>query len=165
MSGPQKSKKKPTGDYSVGYCKPPASAKWKPGKSANPSGRPKKLPSPYELFEEQAYKLVNGKVGGKPVQLPMLSFGAIATLRKAADGNVRAFEAAFKVAASAHAEAIRAAAAIATEEKAFSKPREFSWDKEKEELFQELAAVVAEVSKDGVDGISTAPVSSSGEDA
>ncbi len=34
-------KKKPTGDYDVGYCSPPKAHQFKPGQSGNRKGRPK----------------------------------------------------------------------------------------------------------------------------
>jgi|GEM_PF-1146011 len=35
------SRKKPTGDYSIGYCRPPESGRFQKGKTGNPAGRPK----------------------------------------------------------------------------------------------------------------------------
>ena len=35
-------KKRPTGDYEVGYCRPPKSGQIKKGERRNPKGRPKK---------------------------------------------------------------------------------------------------------------------------
>jgi uncharacterized protein DUF5681 len=37
---------RPTGDYEVGYGKPPVASRFKPGQSGNPSGGRKRLPAP-----------------------------------------------------------------------------------------------------------------------
>lgn len=34
-----KRKKQPTGNYPVGFCRPPVSSRWLPGQSGNPKGR------------------------------------------------------------------------------------------------------------------------------
>lgn len=38
----QRPKQQPTGDYEVGYCRPPEEHRFPPGTSGNPKGRPKK---------------------------------------------------------------------------------------------------------------------------
>ena len=59
------SKKKPTGNYPIGYAKPPAHGRWKPGQSGNPKGRPALSGDPAEnahkLFNEQIVVPLNGK--------------------------------------------------------------------------------------------------------
>jgi hypothetical protein len=42
--------KRESGNYEVGYGKPPRDRRFKPGQSGNPRGRPKKCPSLLELF-------------------------------------------------------------------------------------------------------------------
>jgi len=37
----QPNRKKPTGEYEIGYCRPPAASQWMPGMSGNPRGRKK----------------------------------------------------------------------------------------------------------------------------
>ena len=61
----QKPKKKPKGDYEVGYARPPAEHQWPPGRSGNPSGRPAGRPSIDELLLEEAARLVKFKIGDK----------------------------------------------------------------------------------------------------
>jgi hypothetical protein len=56
-------KKKPTGNYAVGYAKPPKSGRFAPGQSGNPNGRPKGRPSPSELFLEEIARIVQVKIG------------------------------------------------------------------------------------------------------
>ncbi|MGY4234723.1 hypothetical protein ACVIIW_003670 [Bradyrhizobium sp. USDA 4449] len=42
-----------SGDYEVGYGKPPRERRFKPGQSGNPRGRPKKYPTLTELFADE----------------------------------------------------------------------------------------------------------------
>jgi hypothetical protein len=56
-------KKKPTGDYAKGYCRPPQSGKFKPGQSGNPAGKVKGQPSIKQVLLEEAARLVKVKVG------------------------------------------------------------------------------------------------------
>ncbi len=43
--------KSPETDYEIGYCKPPAASRFKPGQSGNPKGRPKKQSSSSNVLE------------------------------------------------------------------------------------------------------------------
>jgi hypothetical protein len=56
-------KKKPTGDYERGYCKPPKSHQFKPGQSGNPAGKPKGQPSLAQVLLEEAARIVKVKIG------------------------------------------------------------------------------------------------------
>jgi Family of unknown function (DUF5681) len=62
---PQKPKKTPKGNYAVGYARTPVGTRFKPGQSANPSGRPRGRPSLDELLLEEAARLIKFKVGDK----------------------------------------------------------------------------------------------------
>lgn len=45
--------KRKSGNYQVGYGKPPRERRFKPGQSGNPRGRPKKCPTLLELFAHE----------------------------------------------------------------------------------------------------------------
>jgi hypothetical protein len=61
----KKPKTAPTGDYPVGYGRPPSATQFQPGQSGNPAGRPRGRPSLDELFLEEAARVVKVKVGDK----------------------------------------------------------------------------------------------------
>jgi hypothetical protein len=51
------------GDYAVGYGKPPAHSRFKPGQSGNPAGRRKGQPSVQDLMLREAARVVKIKTG------------------------------------------------------------------------------------------------------
>lgn len=71
-------------DGKVGYCRPPAEHRFKPGQSGNPRGRPKKQKVPKgqgldlgtqpanQLLMEEAYRLVTLREGERVTQLPAI---------------------------------------------------------------------------------------------
>jgi hypothetical protein len=70
-----------TGEYDVGYGKPPAHSRFKPGNSANPRGRPKgsknKAPTWSQggfdaLIREEAYRSFTMNDNGRPVTMPLM---------------------------------------------------------------------------------------------
>jgi hypothetical protein len=54
---------KPPGQYEVGYGRPPASSRYRPGQSGNPAGRRKGQPTPNEILVKEAARLVKIKRG------------------------------------------------------------------------------------------------------
>ena len=58
-----RSKRRPTGDYRVGYCRPPEGSRFKKGQSGNPNGRRKKETNLVALFEAMMDELVNVQDG------------------------------------------------------------------------------------------------------
>ena len=66
--------------YEVGYGKPPAATRFKPGQSGNPRGRPKgskNIPPPIgantlqDIILKEAYRPITGNDSGKQVTMPM----------------------------------------------------------------------------------------------
>jgi len=49
--------------YEVGYGKPPKSGQFKPGRSGNPKGRPRRQPTTEDLFLKEAARLIGVRVG------------------------------------------------------------------------------------------------------
>lgn len=86
-----------SGDYEVGYGKPPKNHQFKPGKSPNPNGRPKgaknKEPAPDELaqiIEEEGARLMAIKENGKETSMPTARVIIRKMNRQAAGGDTRA---------------------------------------------------------------------------
>jgi hypothetical protein len=86
-----KAKKKPTGDYPIGYGKPPVHTRFKPGQSGHPGGRKvgrrnfKTLV--LEIFESEIELAENGRKSSRTVAEALLLRLAHAGLK---DGDVRA---------------------------------------------------------------------------
>jgi hypothetical protein len=97
-------KKKPTGAYSVGYCQPPKTGQFTSGKSGNPSGLPKGLPSPQQILVAEAARLVKVQIGDQTVQMSKHH----ALMRKLLDiglgGDIAAIRLSLAYLSPAHAE-------------------------------------------------------------
>lgn len=137
MSHPKKPKKKPTGDYAVGFCKPPESAKWQPGKSANPSGRPPKIPAWEELVVAELFKPVKAIVGGKEIEATKLEFLLQRGLQKAMEGNTPLFKLMMSHAQAAIEKMQKKAEQDEEKAKVMA---EIIWTEEHEKLLQEIDA-------------------------
>lgn len=61
--------RKPTGDYPVGYCRPPDANKFRPGQSGNPGGRPKEIIDHDQVVEEELMRKIQIKENGQMVTL------------------------------------------------------------------------------------------------
>ena len=88
-----------TAKYDVGYGKPPVTARFKPGKSGNPKGRPKgsknTMPTLAEerikkLILEEAYRTVPIIEKGRRISIPIITAVLRAVAMNAARGNNRA---------------------------------------------------------------------------
>jgi hypothetical protein len=69
MSAYKTSKHAPTGDYAVGYARPPKANQFPPGKSGNLAGRPKGRPTLDELILEEVARIAKVKVGDKVLHI------------------------------------------------------------------------------------------------
>jgi hypothetical protein len=62
---PKRGKNKPTGDYPVGYCKPPEATRFPPGKSGNTKRssdkQPEETPTIAQMLEEKLSVIERGK--------------------------------------------------------------------------------------------------------
>jgi len=80
-------KKKPTGDYAIGYAQPPEHSKWPKGKSGNPRGRPKKQPVDLlDLLDAP----VTVKAGDKERQMSPFEASFLRLAQRAVQGNLTA---------------------------------------------------------------------------
>ena len=76
--GSQLPKKQPTGDYEVGYCRPPRASQWPRGQSGNPRGRRKRSDKRHQdivrILREEMIAQVSAIEGGNEVMIDMLRF-------------------------------------------------------------------------------------------
>ena len=111
--------------YAIGYGKPPRHTQFRKGRSGNPGGRPRRVPSANELLLGEAYRQVTVKVAGRSVTMPALQAAMRSQLQLAADGNVQAQRAVLAaVQAAQREEEARAQEAAAQAEEAEQKAEE-----------------------------------------
>ena len=84
--------RKPTGDYEVGYGKPPKAGQFQKGRSGNPRGRPKKELDIKAILAGLTEQKVSVILNGRKVQISSLQAMLHKNYSKALQGDPRAFE-------------------------------------------------------------------------
>jgi hypothetical protein len=81
--------KRPTGDYDVGYCRPPVHTQYKKGESGNPKGRTKGRRNVKTELKEIVNKKFKVREGETEHKLSLLGANVLAHGVKGAKGDVR----------------------------------------------------------------------------
>ncbi len=82
----------PDAPTKVGYGKPPAQHRFKPGQSGNPAGRPRRGHSTADVFEAMFRTTVSMVVDGKRRRVTVREVMARRTMKEILTGNSRAVE-------------------------------------------------------------------------
>lgn len=90
--------------YPVGYGKPPKRTRFKPGKSGNPHGRPRKSTTLEEDIEKELRTKVTLKEGTKFLQMTKRQAVAKQFVNKAISGDIRSTELLLKRTAKTHSD-------------------------------------------------------------
>lgn len=86
---PGKPKRSASGDYEVGYCKPPYQTRFQKGVSGNPGGRPRGITMERAkmLALKEAYRSIPVREGGKVSSMPAIQVVMRSLVTLAAKGN------------------------------------------------------------------------------
>ncbi len=84
-------------DYEVGYGKPPTHARFQPGRSGNPKGRPKKSHAQENALQRVLSQPVPIAIDGKRTTVPASEALYHKLLQMALSGNIRAISALTKL--------------------------------------------------------------------
>jgi hypothetical protein len=91
VTGSRSSKKqRPRGDYEVGYARPPASGRFKPGDVGNPKGRPKKKKTVGQIIEDGMMKRITLEENGRSRKVTVQELILLNVMRSAARGDLAA---------------------------------------------------------------------------
>ena len=82
--------RRPSGDYAVGYCRPPKEHQFRSGESGNPRGRPEGAPTLEDLFAREARRLVKLKRGDEIIHITKLEALVRKVFQKGLDGDLGA---------------------------------------------------------------------------
>jgi hypothetical protein len=90
----------PDGDYDVGYGRPPEQARFKPGVSGNPKGRPRhdRDGQLNDMLEKELYRPIRIKQNNLTTSIPAFQAGLRNLMMSAAKGDPAAVMAALKIA-------------------------------------------------------------------
>jgi hypothetical protein len=80
----------PGEEYEVGYAKPPAQHRFKPGQSGNPKGGPRGARGVATLVNEALDETIQVSTGGRPREMKKREALLAAMIAKAIKGDVRA---------------------------------------------------------------------------
>lgn len=84
------SKRKPSGEYEVGYGRPPQHSRFKPGQSGNPRGRPKGHQNIKTVLEALLDQKVTVTENGRPKRMTKRELMFAGAINRAAKGDPRA---------------------------------------------------------------------------
>jgi len=87
---PEPDKDRSTGNYEVGYCKPPAAHRFKPGNKANPRGRGKGTKNHRLVIHDVLFEAVTVREGEQIKRMSALEAVLKKTLSKALAGDNKA---------------------------------------------------------------------------
>ena len=82
----------PGGTAPIGYGRPPAEHRFKPGQSGNPKGRPRRGHSTADVFEAMFRSIVTIVVDGKRRRVTVREAMAMRTKKEVLNGNPRVIE-------------------------------------------------------------------------
>jgi hypothetical protein len=121
---PKKPKKFSSGNYEVGYCKPPYQTRFQKGVSGNPGGRPRGMTMERAnmLALKEAYRLIPVREGGKVSYMPAMQAVMRGMVTLAAKGNGPAQRACIEMVQAVERQRAARAEAKAEEEAAAMPP-------------------------------------------
>jgi Family of unknown function (DUF5681) len=123
-------------DEKVGYGKPPKKNQFKPGKSGNPSGRPKVHLPLHEIVLKEAHSPISLKLNGKQVKSTKIEVVTQQLLNKAMKGDNASMKLAFSTIAKSEIDEVEAAKD--TSLLYARKPKKFDWTEEFENIHRML---------------------------
>jgi uncharacterized protein DUF5681 len=96
----KKPKRQPTGDYPIGYCRPPADHRFRPGQSGNPTGQQKgsQVKTTADELKEIAASKVPIRDGDKTRKVSLAAANLLAHATNGAKGNAQSTALFFKLA-------------------------------------------------------------------